>query len=86
MKGLFILSIVTHHAEQPVKINAFFVGLRSVPQGTVDLTGRGGTPFTALAALALQLGMAAQSHPMQVVELWSAVQNIYYIVHLQAIQ
>ena len=50
-----------------MKIIALFVSIQSVPQGTVDLTGWGWTPFAALAALALQLGVAAQSHPLEVV-------------------
>lgn len=50
-----------------MKIIALFVSIHSVPQGALDLTGWGGTPFAALAALALQLGMAAQSHPVEVV-------------------
>lgn len=47
-----------------MQVIALFVDVRSVPRGAVDPTGRGGTPF---AALALQLGMAAQSHPLEVV-------------------
>ncbi len=57
----------THNAEQPMKIVTLFVGIHSVPQGAVDLAGRGGTPFAALTALALQLGMAAHSDPLEVV-------------------
>lgn len=50
-----------------MRIIALFVDLHSVPQGALDLTGRGGTPFAAFTALALQLGMAAQSQPLEVV-------------------
>lgn len=57
------ISCDTHNAEQSVKIWTLFV---RVPQGTVDFMRRGGT-FTALTALTLQLGVAAQSHSLEVV-------------------
>lgn len=50
-----------------MKIVALFVRIHSVPQGAVDLTGWGGTPFAAFTALSLQLGVAAQSHLMEMV-------------------
>lgn len=50
-----------------MEIVALLVCVHSVPWGAVDLTGRGRTPFAALTALALQLGVAAESHPMDVV-------------------
>lgn len=57
----------TYNAQQPVKIFALFVGIDPVPQGGVDLMGGGRAPLAALTALALQLGMAAQSHSVEVV-------------------
>lgn len=57
----------THNAEQPVKIFALLVSIDSVPQGGVDLMGGGRAPLAALTALALQLGVAAQSHSVEVV-------------------
>lgn len=50
-----------------MKIIALFFDIHSVPRGTVDLTGRGWTPFAAFTALALQLGMASQSQSLEVV-------------------
>lgn len=49
----------THNAEQTMMIVTLFVSIHSVPQGAVDLPGWRGTPFAALTALALQLGMTA---------------------------
>lgn len=57
----------THYAEQSMKIRALLVIVRSVRQGSLDLTGGGRTSFAAFTALALQFGMAAQSHPLEMV-------------------
>ena len=69
-----------------MKIPALLVCVRSVPHGAVDLTGRGGTPSAALAALALQLGVAAQPDPLEVVRQRGPVQAAHRVVHLQAVQ
>lgn len=58
-----------------------FIGFGSAHQEAVDLTGRGGAPFAALAALSLQLGMAAQAPPVEVVQL-GGVQHVDHVVHL----
>lgn len=50
-----------------MEIVALFVSIRSVSRGAVDLMGWGGTPFAALTALALQLGMVFQSQPLDVI-------------------
>lgn len=57
----------THNAEQPVKIVALFFRIHSVTQRGHDLTGWSWTPSAALAALTLQLGVASQDHPLELV-------------------
>lgn len=61
------VSAETHNVEQSMKIWALFPSIHSVPRGTVDLAGWSRASFAAPAALALQFGMAAQSHPVQVI-------------------
>ena len=62
-----------------MKIWALFTG---VSQRAVDLMRRGGTPFAALTTLTLQLCMAAQSHPVKVVPIYTT----HCVLHLQAVQ
>lgn len=79
--------MTTHNAEQPVKVFGLLVDVRPVPRGAVDPSGRGGPPFAAFTTLALQLGVAALSQPLEVVRQRNAVQAAYQrVVHLQAVQ
>lgn len=57
----------THNAEQPMKITVLFITVQSVPNGALGLTGRGDASSAAFAALALELGMTAQSRPVHMV-------------------
>lgn len=65
--SFFHVFAITHNAEQPMKIIALFVSIRSVSQGAVDLMGWCKTSFAALTALVLQLGMVSQSQPLDVI-------------------
>lgn len=57
----------TYNAEKSVRVIALFFRIHSVSQGGCDLTGWGRTPFAALTALTLQLGVASQDHPLELV-------------------
>lgn len=76
----------THNAEQPMRVVTLFFRIHSVSQGGHDLTGWGRTPSAALTALTLQLGVAPQDHPLELVWQRNALQSSHSVVHLKAIQ